>query len=102
MLAPGRFRCGLAIEEKHVCLDALRVKNPCRKAQQCMDVRLLQQLSPDGFAGASLKQYVIGKHHSGVSVLFEDREDVLQKIELLVGSRSPKIIAIDYEAFFLL
>ena len=38
----------------------------------------------DGFAGAAFEEDVIGHGDRGVAVLLQDREDVLEEVELFV------------------
>ena len=54
-LRPWLFLRGLAVEEQHVRLHALRVEDAGGQAQKRMHVRLLEQFAPDGFACAAFK-----------------------------------------------
>ena len=62
-----------------------------------MDVDLLEQFPADGLARAAFKEHVFGQNDGGATMLLEDCEDVLEKIELLVARRGPEVIPVDDE-----
>ena len=64
-----------------------------------MNVRLLEQFAPDGFARAAFEEHVVRQHHRRASVLLEDGEDVMEEIELLVAGACLEIVAVDDERF---
>ena len=99
LLRPRLFLRRLAVEEQNVRLHALRVEDARRQAQQRMHVGLLQQLAADGLPRAALEQHVVRQHHRRPPVLLQDREDVLQKVELLVARARPEIVAVDDQRF---
>lgn len=90
---------GFFVEEEHVGLHALGVKDSGGETKERVDIRLLEELAADGFARAAFKEDVVGQHHGGASVLFEDGENVLEKVELFVAGARPKIVAVDDERF---
>ena len=49
-----------------------------------MHIARLEQLAPDFFARAALKEHVVGEHHGRLAADLEHAHDVLQKVELLV------------------
>ena len=98
-LRPRLFAGGFAVEEQDVGLYALRVEDAGRQAQQRMHVGLLEQFAADRLAGAALEEHVVGQHHRRAAVLLEDREDVLEEVELLVAGRGPEVVAVDGERF---
>ena len=99
LLRPRLFLRRLAVEEQDVRLHALRVEDAGGQAQQRVHVRLLEQFAPDGFARAAFEQHVVRQHDRRAAVLLEDREDVLEEIELLVAGGRPEIVAVDDERF---
>ena len=60
-----------------------------------MNIRLLEQVASHGLAGAAFEQDVVGNDHGGAPVLFQDREDVLDEVELFVTRRCPEVVAVD-------
>ncbi len=66
-----------------------------------MHVRLLEQLAANRLACAAFKQHVVRHDDRRAAMLLEDREDVLEKIELLVAGRRPEVVAVNRQAFFL-
>ncbi len=100
LLRPGRFLSRFAVEEQYVGLDSLSIKDPGRQSQQSMHVGLFQQFAADSFACSAFKQHVVGQNHGGSSVLFQNRENVLQEVELFVARRRPEVIAVNGERFF--
>ena len=60
-----------------------------------MNVGLIEQLAANGFSGTAFEQHVVWQHDGSTAVLFEDGEDVLQEVQLLVAGRCPKVVPID-------
>ena len=54
-----------------------------------------EQPAAQRLAGAALEQHVVGQHDGGAAVDVEDRHDVLQEVELLVGRRDDEVLALD-------
>ncbi len=99
LLGPGLLVGGwLAVEEEDIRLHSLRVEDPGRQPQQRVDVGLLEQSTADRLSRPSLEEHVIRQHHSGTAMLLEDREDVLEEVELLVARARPEIISVDRQA----
>jgi len=84
LFRPQRFLSRLAVEEQDVGFDSLSLKDAARKTQQCMDVGLFLQITADRFASSTFEQHVVRQNHGSSTVLFQNREDVLQEVELLV------------------
>src|ERR1019366_1411195 len=82
---PGSLAGRLAVEEEHVGLDALGVEDAGGQAEQGMDIAIVEEALADGFAGAALKQDVVGQDDGGASVDLEQAADVLEEVELLVA-----------------
>src|ERR1039458_9073063 len=61
--------------------------------------RLLAQFASGGWARAAFKEHVVRQHHRRASMLLENGENVLEKIELLVARGCPEIVAVDDERF---
>jgi hypothetical protein len=62
--------------------------------KQRVDVALVEQLAADGLAGAALEQDVVGDDDGGAAVDLEQRFDVLDEVELLVGRAGPEVLAL--------
>ena len=101
LFGPRLFLRRLAVEEKHVRLHALGVEDAGGQAQERVHVRLLEQLAANRLARAAFEQHVVRHHDRGAAMLLEDREDVLEEVELLVAGRRPEIVAVDRQAFLL-
>ena len=97
LLGPRFFLRGLAVEEEDVRLHSLGVEDPGGESQQRMDIGLLEKLPADCLPCPSLEEDIIRKHHGGAAMLLEDREDVLEEVELLVACAGPEVIAVDRE-----
>ena len=89
-------------KKSDVRLHALRVEDAGRQAQQRVDVALLEQLAADRLAGAALEEHVVRHDDGRPAVLLQQRLDVLQEVELLVGGRGPEVVAVDDERLLLL
>ena len=84
LLGP-RVRAGfVVIEENHVRLHTLGVKDARRQAQDRVKVGVLQQLAPDRLARPAFEQHVIRHDDRSPSGRLQHRADMLHKIELLV------------------
>ena len=57
---PRRFTGRLAVKKEDVRLYALSVEDSRGKSQQRVDIAIVQQALPYGFARAALKQDVVG------------------------------------------
>ena len=77
---PGRLAGGFAVEEEHVGLNPLGVKDARGEAQQGMDIIGGQELAADGLPGAALKEHVVGHHDGGPAIDVQDALDVLEKV----------------------
>ena len=101
LFRPRLFLRRLSVEEKHIRLHALRVEDTGGQTQQRVHVGLLEQLAANGFPCSAFKQHVIRHDDRGPAVLLQDRENVLEEIELLVAGRRPEVVAVDRQAFLL-
>ena len=99
-LRPRGFAGGFAIEEQHVCLDALCVKDTRRESEQRMDIAFVQQFLADGLTRSSFKQDVIRHDNRRRAVDFQNRFDVLKEVELFVGGGRPEILPFVDERVF--
>ena len=102
LLRPRFLLRGFPVEEQDVGPHTLCVEDAGGQAQQGMDVGLLEQFAADRLPRSTLEQHIVGKNHRSAAVLLQDREDVLEEVELLVARRRPEIIAVDDQAFLLL
>ena len=66
-----------------------------------MDVELLQQSFPECRAGTAFEQDIVGEHDSGSAVDVENRFDVLNKVDLLVGGGNPEVVPDDLQRVLL-
>ena len=94
------FPRGFAVEEEDIGLHTLRVEDSGRQAQERVDIGLLEQLAADCFTGAAFEEHVVRQHHRRPAMLLQDREDVLEEVELFVARAGPEIVAVDDERFF--
>src|SRR5512147_1899115 len=60
-----------------------------------MHIALVQELSPDGFTRPTFKEDVVRDHNCGSTILLQQGFDVLDEVELLVGSRRPEVVPFD-------
>ena len=58
-----------------------------------MEVAVLGQ-DLENFAGLVLEEAVVRKHDRRTTALFQDRQDVLDKVELLVARRDREVVAV--------
>ncbi len=81
----GRLALG---EEDDVGLDALAVRREraARQPQDGVQVAVLHQ-NLEHLAGLVGEQAVVGQHDRGPAAGLQDRQDVLEEVELLVGGR---------------
>lgn len=63
----------------------MRVEDAGGQTQERVHVGLFEQLAANRFSRAAFKEYVVRDDDSSAAVLFEDREHMLEKIELLVA-----------------
>ena len=64
-----------------------------------MNVGLFQQFAADSFTGSAFEQHVVRQNDGSSPVLLQNREDVLQEVQLLVAGRCPEVVAIDGQRF---
>src|SRR6202521_5980171 len=64
-----------------------------------MHIALLQQFAPDRLPSSALEKDIIRHDHRGSSVDFEQRLDMLDKIQLLVAGAGPEIIPYNHARF---
>lgn len=97
------FRTGGAlIKENDVCFDTWPVKNTSRQTENGVQIGCFQQLSAHNLASSALKQHIVWHNHGCLAGSFQNRVDVLHKIQLLVGTGRPEILTVINEVFFLL
>jgi hypothetical protein len=94
---PGGVGAGLAVEEQHVCLDALGVEDAGRQAQQGVDVTFVQQPAADRLPGPALEQHVVGHDHRRPTMRSQQHLDVLHDVELIVRRGRPEVVPHDRE-----
>lgn len=84
-----------AREEEDVRLDALRVENAGRQAQDRVEVAFLHEVAADGGAVALGEEHIVRQDDggAGLSVRFEAAVDVLEEIQLLVARLIREVIA---------
>ena len=59
-----------------------------------MQIGHLQQFLTHGFACAAFKQHIIGHDHGSAPVVFEHGVNMLQEVDLFVGSGCPKVLTV--------
>ena len=84
-----------AREEEHVRLDALRVEDARRQAQDGVQVALLHEVAADGLTVAIGEKDIVGQDDGGarLAVMLEAAVDVLEEVELLVARRVGEVVA---------
>ena len=84
-----------AREEEHVRLNALRIEDARRQAQDGVQVALLHEVAADGLTVAVGEQDVVGQDDGGArfAVCLEAAVDVLKEVELLVARRVGEVVA---------
>ena len=84
-----------AREEEHVRLDALRIEDARRQAQDGVQVALLHEVAADGLTVAVGEQDVVGQDDGGArfAVCLKAAVDVLKEVELLVARRVGEVVA---------
>ena len=97
LLGPWLLLRGLTVEEKDIRLHPLSIEDAGGESQERMDIGLLEKLPPDRLPCPSLEEDIIRQHHGGAAMLLEDREDVLEEVELLVACAGPEVVTVDRE-----
>jgi hypothetical protein len=80
LFCPWLFACWFPVEEQHVRLYTLGVKDAGGQTEQRVNVPLFQQLPANGLASAAFEQDVVGDDDGGPAMLLEDGEYVLEEI----------------------
>src|SRR5439155_21618766 len=75
--------------------------NTRRQAQQRVHIRLLEQLAADRLSCSAFEEHVVRHDDGSSAMLFENREDMLEKVELLVAGRRPEVVAVNRQALLL-
>src|SRR5437588_11133556 len=83
----------LPLEEEHIRLNTLSIKDTRRQPQQRMHIALLEQLAPHNLTSAALKEHIIRYHHRCPPMHLQQCPDVLNEVELLVAGRRPEVLA---------
>ncbi len=99
---PGIFVGRHNVKKEDVGFHALCVKDAGWQPQNGVQFGGFEQLFSDKLSGAAFKEDVIGKHHGSLAVNFQDGVDMLQKVELLVGSDGLEILPVVDKALLLL
>ena len=107
VVIPDLFGCsalvgGAVVEEEDVGLHSLSIEDARRQSQDGVEICGLHESLADGLAGATFEKDVVGQDHGGLAGGFEKRADVLEKVELLVRSRRPEVLAVVDEVLLLL
>ena len=64
-----------------------------------MNVAALEELAADGLARAAFEQDIVGNDDSSAAIHFQEADDVLHEVDLLVAGGGPEIVAIDDQRF---
>ena len=86
---------GAAREEQDVRLDALRVKDAGRQAQDGVEVAFFHEVAADGLAVAVSEEHVVRQDDGGarLAVRLEAAVDVLEEVQLLVARHVGEVVA---------
>ncbi len=93
LLCPRRLAGRLALEEEHVCLDALSAEDAGREPQEGVDVVLLQP-PPHGLSCTAFKEHVGRDDDRRRATYLEQALDVLEEVELLVRGGGLETVAL--------
>ena len=80
----------------------MRIEDTGRQTQDRMKIRSLQELFTDRFSGTAFKKYIIRDYYGSGSIIFQERADMLYKIELFIGGGSPEILPVIGKLLFAL
>lgn len=91
----GRWglRGRLAIKEEDIGFDTLRIKDTCWRAQQGVNITLMQQFPSDHLASSTFKEHIVRDHDCSLASYFENILHVLYEIQLLGTCRCSEIFA---------
>jgi len=95
LLGPGGLARRFLVEEEHVGFHALRIEEAGRQTQERVYLALVQELAPDSLTRPTFEEDVVRHHDRGPAILLQQGFDVLDEIELLVGSRRPEVVTLD-------
>jgi hypothetical protein len=59
----------------------------------------MQELAPDSFSCATFKEDVVRHYDCGAAILLQQRFQVLNEIELFIGSRCSEVVTLDDVSF---
>ena len=93
---------GALVKENHVCLDARLIENPSGQAQDRVQIGSLQELPAHRLASPALEEHVVRYDHRRFAPGVQERVDVLDKIQLLVGAGGPEVGPVVDKVFLLL
>ena len=93
---------GALVKENHVCLDARLIENPSGQAQDRVQIGSLQELPAHRLASPALEEHVVRYDHRRFAPDVQERVDVLDKIQLLVGAGGPEVGPVVDKVFLLL
>jgi hypothetical protein len=65
-----------------------------------VNLELFEQALSERLPGSAFEQHVVREHDRGTAVDLQDRFDVLNEVDLLVGGRDPEVIADDLQIVF--
>jgi len=92
----------LVVEEKHICLYTLCIKNTGWQTQDGMQFGCFHKLFTDCFPCSTFKKDIIWEHHCCLTSDFEQAADMLEEVELFIAGGCPKILTVVAEILLLL
>lgn len=94
LLGRGTFARRPVVKKEDVRFHSLGVENAGGQTEDGVQFRGLHQLLPDGLPGPTFEKHIIGQNHGRPTSRLEQRADVLEEVELLVGGGRPEILSI--------
>ena len=96
------FRTGrLLVIEDDIGLNTGLVEDTGWQSEDGMQIRGLEQFLTDDLTGTTFEQHIIRHHDGGSAGGFQNGVDVLDEIQLLVGTGGPEILAVVDQLFIL-
>ena len=100
--SPCRWGYCPEIYKNDICLDPGLIEDAGGQAENCMQIAGLQEFPADDLTCAAFEQYVVRDHDGGLARRFQERVDMLDKVQLLVRTGGPEILPVIDQLVFLL
>ena len=77
----------------------MHIEESGRQTQKRVHIALIQYLAADGLSRPTFEKDVVRNDHGSAAILYQQRFDVLDEIESLIGSRRPEVLTFDNISF---